>query len=110
MSNKLYVGNISYETSEQDLESAFSAHGTVKSVKIVKDRDSGRSKGFGFVEMDNADEAQACIENLDGNEFGGRNLKVNIAQDKPRGGGGGGGFNRGPRGGGGGGRHGGNRF
>jgi RNA recognition motif-containing protein len=120
MSNKLYVGNISYGVQEANLEEAFGAHGTVKSVKIIKDMESGRSKGFGFVEMETADEAQACIESLHGKELDGRALTVNVARDKnegggggrgPRTGGGGGGGFRGGRdgGGGGGGRDGGNR-
>jgi RNA recognition motif-containing protein len=83
MSNKLYVGNISWGMDEGSLTDAFAAFGEVKSVKIIKDHDTGRSKGFGFVEMGNADEAQAVIDNLDGKDMDGRPLKVNIAQDKP---------------------------
>lgn len=84
MSNKLYVGNISWGLDEGSLTDSFAAFGEVKSVKIIKDHDTGRSKGFGFVEMGNADEAQAAIDNLDGKDMDGRPLKVNIAQDKPR--------------------------
>lgn len=82
MNNKLYVGNISFKSQEADLEEAFSSFGTVKSVKIIKDFESGRSKGFGFVEMENEDEANECISNLDGKEIGGRQLRVSIARDK----------------------------
>lgn len=94
MSNKLYVGNLSFELKENDLETEFGNHGTVSSVKIITDFETGRSKGFGFIEMGNADEAEACISSLDGKEIGGRALRVNIAQDKKdnrdsRGGGGG---------------------
>jgi nucleolin len=84
MSNKLYVGNISWGMNEDSLNEAFSSFGEVKSVKIITDRDTGRSKGFGFVEMSNADEAQTVISNLDGKDMDGRPLKVNVAQDKPR--------------------------
>lgn len=84
MSNKLYVGNISWGMNEESLNEAFSSFGEVKSVKIITDRDTGRSKGFGFVEMANADEAQTVINNLDGKDMDGRPLKVNVAQDKPR--------------------------
>lgn len=84
MSNKLYVGNISWGMDENSLTEAFSSFGEVKSVKIITDRDTGRSKGFGFVEMSNADEAQTVINNLDGKDMDGRPLKVNVAQDKPR--------------------------
>ncbi len=83
MSNKkLYVGNLPYQTEETDLEQAFQAYGAVESVKIIKDRETGRSKGFGFVEMGSDEEAQTCIENLDGKDFSGRGLRVNIAQEK----------------------------
>jgi RNA recognition motif-containing protein len=98
MSNKLYVGNLSFSTGEEDLEELFGAHGEVVSAKLVTDRDTGRSRGFAFVEMSSAEEAQRAIENLDGKDFMGRNLKVNIAkprEDRPRGGGGGGGGGRG---------------
>ena len=101
MGKKLYVGNLSYETSQTDLESMFGAHGTVESVQIINDRDTGRSKGFGFVEMSSDAEAQSAIGTLDGKDCGGRALKVNEA--KPResrgGGGGGGGYGRGGGGG-----------
>ena len=84
MSNKLYVGNISWGMEESNLSEAFGNFGEVKSVKIIKDRDTGRSKGFGFVEMATSDEAETVISNFDGKEMDGRPLKVNIAQDKPR--------------------------
>ncbi len=99
MTNKLYVGNLSFNSSEQDLEEAFGEIGTVESVNIIVDRDTGRSRGFGFVEMSSDEEAQNAISQLDGSEVDGRNLKVNEAKPREnRGGGGGGG-----RGGGGGG-------
>ena len=95
MSSKLYVGNLSFDTSHQDLETTFGAIGTVESVNIIEDRDTGRSRGFGFVEMSSQEEAEKAISELDGKEIDGRQLKVNEA--KPRenragnGGGGGGG-------------------
>ena len=91
MGKKVYVGNMSYETSESDLETMFGAHGTVESAQIINDRDTGRSKGFGFVEMSSDAEAQAAIGALDGQDSGGRALKVNEAKPRPSGGGGGGG-------------------
>lgn len=92
MGTKLYVGNLSYQTQEADLREHFGAHGEVVSASIVTDRDTGRSRGFGFVEM--ADEAatQSAIQALDGQELDGRQLKVNEAKprtDDRRGGGGG---------------------
>lgn len=89
---KIYVGNMSFDTGEDDLRRAFEAHGQVDSVAIITDRDTGRSKGFGFVEMSNDDEARAAMEGLDGKEFMGRTIKVNEA--RPRTGGGGGGRRR----------------
>ncbi len=82
MNNKLYVGNISFQMEENDLKDAFGAFGTVNSVKIITDRETGRSRGFGFVEMENEDQANDCVSNLDGKEVGGRPLRVNIAHDK----------------------------
>ena len=91
MGKKLYVGNLSYEVSSSDLEQLFSPHGTVESADVIMDRDTGRSKGFGFVEMGSDSEAQAAISALDGQEQGGRALKVNEAKPRqPRSGGGGG--------------------
>ncbi len=88
MAQKLYVGNLSFDSTEDDVRNLFSQYGEVLSVNLIADRDTGRPRGFGFVEMENADKAQQA---LDGYELQGRNLKVNQAQDKPRGGGGGGG-------------------
>ncbi len=91
MGKKLYVGNLSYDTSQGDLETMFGEHGTVESVQIISDRETGRSKGFGFVEMSSDEEATAAIGTLDGKDCDGRALKVNEAKPRePRGGGGGG--------------------
>jgi cold-inducible RNA-binding protein len=113
MSTKLYVGNISFNTSNQDLIDLFSSSGTVTSANIIEDRETGRSRGFGFVEMSSSDEANAAIAALNGKEVDGRALKVNEAkpQSNDRGGYGGGGGGRGGRGGsgGGGGGYGGGR-
>ncbi len=100
MGKKLYVGNLSYETSSSDLERMFAAYGTVQSAQVIGDRDTGRSKGFGFVEMGSDQEAQAAIAALSGKEVDGRQLTVNEAKPREdRGGGGGrrGGFSRGGR-------------
>ena len=80
MGNKLYVGNLPYTFSDSDMEQAFSAFGSVQSAKIVTDRDSGRSKGFGFVEMSTDVEAKAAIEGMNGHQLGGRGLVVNEAR------------------------------
>lgn len=108
MENKLYVGNLSYSTTEDDLRDLFAEAGSVQSVALIKDRDSGRSKGFAFVEMSTDDEAQKAIEQFHGQDYQGRPLTVNVArprEDRPRfdGGGGRGGRPGGGRGGGGGG-------
>ena len=103
MSTKLYVGNLSFNTSSQDLETIFAEAGTVQSASVVEDRDTGRSRGFGFVEMSSKEEAQAAITALDGKEVDGRNLKVNEAKPRENRNGGGGGGGRGGYGGGGGG-------
>ena len=104
MGKKLYVGNLSYDVSSSDLEALLAAHGTVLSAEVISDRTTGQSKGFGFVEMDSEDEAQAAIAALNGQASGGRTLTVNEAKPRaPRTGGGGGG-GRGGYGGGGGGR------
>src|SRR5439155_6940899 len=101
MGRKLYVGNLGYGLTDQDLTQLFAAHGTVESAQVVMDRDTGRSKGFGFVEMKTDQEAQAAIAALNGQDQGGRALTVNEARPKTdRGGAGGGG--RGGYGGGGG--------
>jgi RNA recognition motif-containing protein len=108
MGKKLYVGNLTYGVTDSDLQTMFEAHGTVQSAQVIMDRDTGRSKGFGFVEMGSDAEAQAAIAALNGKEVDGRALTVNEARPKTeggggRGGGGGGGGYGGGRGGGGGG-------
>jgi RNA recognition motif-containing protein len=107
MGKKLYVGNLSYGVTDSTLEQLFSAHGTVQSAQVIMDRDTGRSKGFGFVEMGSDQEAQAAISALNGVEHEGRALTVNEARPKTEGGGGrgGGGGGRGGYGGGGGRRY-----
>ena len=108
MGKKLYVGNLSYSVDSSELEQLFGQHGQVVSAQIINDRDTGRSKGFGFVEMANDDEATAAIAALNGQQHGGRALTVNEARPREdRGGGGGGGGRGGFGGGGGGGRSGG---
>lgn len=97
--SKLYVGNLSYTVTEQELEDFFSSEGKVVSVKIIKDRDTGQAKGFGFVEMETPEAAEAVISKLNGQDFKGRAIRISEAREKPRGEGGG--F-RGGRGGGGG--------
>lgn len=105
MGNKLYVGNLPYSFRDEDLQQAFAAHGSVSSAKVMMERDTGRSKGFGFVEMGSDAEAQAAINGMNGQQFGGRGLVVNEARPMearpPRSGGGG--FGGGGRSGGGGG-------
>jgi RNA recognition motif-containing protein len=103
MGRRLYVGNLSYETTESDLRDAFGTAGTVTEVKVMLDRDSGKPRGFAFVEMGSDADAQNAIAQLHGRELGGRALKVNEAQDRGGGGGGGGGGFRSSGGGGGGG-------
>ena len=98
MASKLYVGGLAYATTDQELNDAFAAHGTVVSAVVIMDRDSGRSKGFGFVEMSTPEEAAAAIKALHDSELAGRRLMVNEArpqEERPRGGGGGFGGNRG---------------
>jgi cold-inducible RNA-binding protein len=99
MSTKLYVGNLSFRTTSDDLKEAFSAAGNVESASIIEDRETGRSRGFGFVEMATPEEAAAAIEQFNGKDLGGRNLTVNEARPKAdRGGGGGrGGYGGGNR-------------
>ena len=104
MGNKLYVGNLPYTVRDEDLQQSFSAFGVVNSAKVMMERDTGRSKGFGFVEMGSDAEAQAAVEGMNGQSLGGRSLVVNEARPMearpprtggfggPRGGGGGGGF------------------
>jgi RNA recognition motif-containing protein len=112
MAKKLYVGGLPYSTTEDELRDAFSQAGSVTSATIIMDRMSGRSKGFGFVEMSTDEDAQKAIDMMNGKDFGGRALTVNEArpmEERPRGGGGGGGgFRGGDRGGYGGGSRGGN--
>src|SRR3954449_11445766 len=105
MGRKIYVGNLSYNVTSSDLEQMFTAHGQVQSAEVISDRATGRSKGFGFVEMGSDEEAQAAITALNGTEHDGRRLTVNEAKPRePRSGGGGGGY------GGGGGRSGGGGY
>ena len=107
MAKKLYVGNLSYQVDSSELEQLFGAHGQVLSAQVINDRDTGRSKGFGFVEMANDNEAEAAIAALNGQQHNGRALTVNEARPREErsfgGGGGGGGGRRGGFGGGGGG-------
>ena len=110
MNSKLFVGNLSFNVTENDLQDAFAAHGTVVETNLMMDRMSGRPRGFGFVTMSNAEEAQKAIEALNGKPLDGRDITVNIArprEDRPPGGGGGGGRREysGGGGGGGGGRN-----
>ena len=94
LSSKLYVGNLSFDSTEDDLRELFGRHGTVDSVAVITDRETGRPRGFAFVEMSESSAAQDAIRALDGNDFAGRNIKVNEAQDRRDGGGGGGGGGR----------------
>ena len=91
--SKIYVGNLPFSATETAIRELFGQHGTVESVALITDRDTGQPRGFGFVEMPRADAAKA-IQNLNGQDLGGRALKVNEAQDKPKGGSGGGGPRR----------------
>jgi len=99
MGKKLYVGNLPYTVTDSELQEMFAAHGTVQSAQVIMDRETGRSKGFGFVEMSSDAEAQTAIDAMNGHPLGGRPLTVNEARPKEGGGGGGGGGGR--RGGGG---------
>jgi cold-inducible RNA-binding protein len=97
MSMKLYVGNLAFETSSDDLQQLFAQSGTVESVNVIEDRDTGRSRGFGFVEMSSKEEGEAAISKFNGTEFGGRSLNVNEAkprEDRNRGNGRNGGYSR----------------
>jgi RNA recognition motif-containing protein len=96
LSKKLYIGNIPFTATEDQLRALFEKHGAVQSVSVISDRETGRPRGFAFVEMAEPSGAQAAIRVLDGTDFGGRTLRVNEAQDRRSGGGGGGGdFRRG---------------
>jgi RNA recognition motif-containing protein len=99
MGRKLYVGNLTYDVGDGELEQLFAAFGTVQSAQVIMDRDTGRSKGFGFVEMGTDQEAQAAIQGLNGKEVGGHSLTVNEAKPKTDGGGRGGSGGRGGPGG-----------
>ncbi len=103
MSNKLFVGGLSWDTNDAGLRDAFTAFGEVVEAKVITDRDTGRSRGFGFVTFADANSAETAMQEMDGTSLDGRSVRVNIAEERrgPRGGGGGG---RGPGGGGGGGR------
>ena len=111
MSNKLFVGNLSFNVTENDLQDAFAAHGTVVETNLMMDRTTGRPRGFGFITMSTAEEAQKAIDGLNGKALDGRNLTVNVAKPREeRTGGGGGGGRREYGGGGGGGGGGRNRY
>jgi RNA recognition motif-containing protein len=92
MGKKLYVGNLTYQVTDGDLVKLFEPHGTVESAQVIKDRDTGRSKGFGFVEMKTSEEAQAAIAAVNGKDMGGRAVTVNEARPRAEGGRSGGGF------------------
>ena len=95
MSKKLYVGNLPFSITEDELRGVFERYGSVASVNVITDRETGRPRGFAFVEMDEANDAGEAIRGLDGSDLGGRNVRVNEAQDRRGGGGGGGGGGRG---------------
>ena len=103
MSNKLFVGNLSFDTTENDLQDAFAAHGTVMETNLMMDRETGRPRGVGFITMSSPEEAQKAISALNGSQLGGRALTVNVAkprEERPAGGGGGRGYGGGSGGGG----------
>lgn len=104
MGKKVFVGGLSWNTNDDTLRQAFEPFGAVDDAKVIQDRETGRSRGFGFVTFASDDGAQQAISGMDGKDLDGRTIKVNEAEDKPRGGGGGGGGGRGGFGGGGGGR------
>jgi cold-inducible RNA-binding protein len=111
MAKKIYVGNLPWSTTSATLETLFSAHGTVNSAEVIADRETGRSRGFGFVEMDSDEACQRAIQALNGAEVDGREITVNEARERtPRSGGGGGGYGGGGGGGGRGGRGGGRGY
>ncbi len=92
MSKKIYVGNLPFSTTDAELRHLFEPHGTVDSVNVIMDRETGRPRGFAFVEMADAQSAAAAIDTLNGREIGGRSLRVNEAEERGRSGGGGGGY------------------
>ena len=100
MTNKIFIGGLSWDTEDTGLRDAFTKFGSITEAKVITDRDTGRSRGFGFVTFDNSESVQAAIQEMDGTSLDGRSIRVNEAEDKQRGGGRGG---RGGRGGGGGG-------
>ena len=95
LSKKIYIGNLPFSSTEDELRAVFERHGEVASVNVITDRETGRPRGFAFVEMDEASGADDAIRALDGSELGGRSIRVNEAQDRQGGGGGGGSRNRG---------------
>jgi cold-inducible RNA-binding protein len=97
MSSKLFVGNLSYSTGEAELRRAFEAIGALRSVAIITDRETGRPRGFGFVEFERSDDAERAIASLDGQQVDGRTISVTVARERERSGGGGGGGYRGSR-------------
>ncbi len=97
MTTKLYVGNLAFQTSSQELQTLFAQAGTVESVSLIEDRETGHSRGFGFVEMSTKEEGAAAIQKFNGTDLGGRALKVNEAKPREDRGGGGGGRNGGSR-------------
>ena len=102
MGRRLYIGNLPYSTTDQDLTTLFSQVGTVENVRVMRDMATGRSRGFGFVEMQSEDDARNAIDRLNNTDLDGRRIAVNVAQPKPAGAGAGGGGGRGNYGGGGG--------
>ena len=98
MNKKLYVGNIPFSATEADLRELFEPHGSIESINVITDRETGRPRGFAFVEMNDAESASKAMQALDGLDMGGRNLKVNEANERPPRGGGGGGGGGGGRG------------
>jgi RNA recognition motif-containing protein len=97
LGKKLYIGNLPYTATEEELRGLFEEHGTTTSVAVIMDRETGRSRGFGFVEFETEASAEAARNALDGRDMGGRPLRVNEAQERERGGGGGGGYRGGSR-------------
>ncbi len=94
MPKKLYVGNLPFSSTEEDIRGVFERHGSVDSVNVITDRETGRPRGFAFVEMSEESAAEEAIRALDGSDLGGRNIRVNEAHDRRGGGGGGGGYRR----------------